>query len=264
MDEIDQKNRCSVEQVKQREIARLIGLTGQLLFQHGAESKIICDACERLGLALGLDQVEMSLSANAIVVTAIYDGHCITTTRRSPDRGINMQVVIDVHAIIFSAEREELNANEVKEKLDAISPKRYNALLVAVLIGLSCASFSRLSGGDERIFLITFLASFVAMLVRQQIAHRHFNPLLNFACAAFVATTISSSAVVFSIGNLPEVAMASSVLFLVPGFPLVNAMSDAVKGYTNMALARWTFASLLIFATVLGILAGMNLTGVWG
>ncbi len=114
------KNTRSGERVNQREIARLFGLTGLLLLQHGAESKIICDVCERLGLALGLEQVEISLSANAIVVTAIYDGHCITTIRHSPDRGINMKVVIDVHAIIFSAERGELNVKKVKAELNGI------------------------------------------------------------------------------------------------------------------------------------------------
>jgi len=58
--------------------------------------------------------------------------------------------------------------------------------------------------------------------------------------------------------------MASSVLMLVPGFPLINAVSDMVKGFSNMGIARWTMASLLTLSTSAGIVAAMNVLGVWG
>ena len=132
------------------------------------------------------------------------------------------------------------------------------------MIGLSCASFSRLAGGDWPVFMMTFLASSLGMIVRQEIGHRHFNPLLNFGITAFVTTLISSQAVIYNIGNTPFLAMASSVLMLVPGFPLINAVADMVKGYVNMGIARWTFATLLTLSTSIGIVGAMNLVGVWG
>ncbi len=86
-------------------------------------------------------------------------------------------------------------------KLNQISPERYNRWLVVLMIGLSCASFSRLAGGDWLVFMMTFIASSIGMIVRQEIGHRHFNPLLNFAVTAFVTTSISAQAVIYSIGN---------------------------------------------------------------
>ena len=112
--------------------------------------------------------------------------------------------------------------------------------------------------------MMTFLASSLGMIVRQEIGHRQFNPLLNFGITAFVTTLISSQAVIYHIGNIPFLAMASSVLMLVPGFPLINAVADMVKGYVNMGIARWTFATLLTLATSIGIVGAMNLVGVWG
>ncbi len=132
------------------------------------------------------------------------------------------------------------------------------------MIGLSCAAFSHLAGGDLGVFAMTFLASAGGMTVRQEIGHRHFNPLLNFAVTAFVTTLISAQAVIFDIGNLPTVAMASSVLMLVPGFPLINSVADMLKGHINMGIARFTMASLLTLATCLGIVAAMEVTGIWG
>ena len=132
------------------------------------------------------------------------------------------------------------------------------------MIGLSCSSFSRLAGGDWTVFAITFVASAVGMFVRQEIGHRHFNPLLNFAATAFVTSVISAQAVIYQLGNKPTIVMASSVLMLVPGFPLINSVADMLKGYVNVGIARFVMASLLTLATCLGIIAAMSITGVWG
>jgi uncharacterized membrane protein YjjP (DUF1212 family) len=249
---------------KQREISRLVAKAGQMLLQHGAESSLVSDVSRRLGIAVGADDVEISLSASSLVITTMIDEHCMTTARRAPDRGINMRAVTEIQRICIMSEKGLLDCHEATVKLDAISPERYNRWLVVVMIGLSCASFSRLAGGDWPVFMMTFLASSLGMIVRQEIGHRHFNPLLNFGITAFVTTLISSQAVIYNIGNTPFLAMASSVLMLVPGFPLINAVADMVKGYVNMGIARWTFATLLTLSTSIGIVGAMNLVGVWG
>ncbi|WP_428772861.1 threonine/serine exporter family protein [Vibrio sp.] len=251
-------------QSKQRAISRLVAKAGQMMLAHGAESTLVGDIMRRIGLASGMSEVEVALSANALTVTTLMNDHCITTTRSCADRGINMRVITQIQRICIMMEKGILDYDLAKKKLDAISPERYNRWLVVWMIGLSCASFSRLAGGDWSVFAMTFIASAVGMVVRQEIGHRHFNPLLNFAMTAFVTTLISAQAVIFAIGNLPTVVMASSVLMLVPGFPLINSVADMLKGHINMGIARFVMASLLTLATCLGIVGAMGVTGVWG
>ncbi|WP_261834627.1 threonine/serine exporter family protein [Vibrio ishigakensis] len=249
---------------KQRAVSRLIAQAGQMLHAHGAESALIGGIMQRIGLACGMDEVEVSLTANALVVTTLYKDHCITTTRRCPDRGINMRVITEVQRICIMLEKGILNFELAKSKLDNITPERYNRWLVVFMIGLSCASFSHLAGGDLGVFVMTFISSAIGMVVRQEIGHRHFNPLLNFAVTAFVTSLISAQAVVFDIGNQPHIAMASSVLMLVPGFPLINSVADVLKGYINMGIARFVMASLLTLATCLGIVAVGGILNIFG
>ncbi len=151
-----------------------------------------------------------------------------------------------------------------RKNLNQISPERYNRWLVVVMIGLSCAAFARLAGGDWTVFTMTFIASAAGMIVRQEIGHRQFNPLVNFTVTSFVTSIISAQAIIYQLGNKPTIVMASSVLMLVPGFPLINAVADMLKGYINMGIARFVMASLLTLATSLGIVAAMSVTGVWG
>ncbi|MGC7887872.1 threonine/serine exporter family protein [Vibrio anguillarum] len=248
---------------KQRLVSRLIAQAGQMLLAHGAESTLVGDIMRRMGAACGMSEVEVSLSASSLVLTTVYDGHCITTARRCPDRGINMRVVTQVQRICIM-EKGILDYSLAQKKLNQISPERYNRWLVVVMIGLSCAAFARLAGGDWTVFTMTFIASAAGMIVRQEIGHRQFNPLVNFTVTSFVTSIISAQAIIYQLGNKPTIVMASSVLMLVPGFPLINAVADMLKGYINMGIARFVMASLLTLATSLGIVAAMSVTGVWG
>ena len=92
------------EQSLQRTVTRLCIQCGLFLLQHGAESALVDELSTRLGLALGMDSVESAISSNAIVLTTIKDGQCLTSTRKNQDRGINMHVVTEVQHIVILAE----------------------------------------------------------------------------------------------------------------------------------------------------------------
>ncbi|MDN3609010.1 threonine/serine ThrE exporter family protein [Vibrio ostreicida] len=249
---------------QQRRVSRLIAQAGQLLLAHGAESTLVTDLTQRIGLASGMDSVDVSLSARSLVITTIYHTHCITTVRCCLDRGINMQVVTRVQRICILLERGIFDVDLAQKQLDQVHPQHYNRWLVAFMIGLSCAAFGGLAGGNELVVIMTFIASVVGITVRQELSLRHFNPLINFSVTAFFTTLISAQAVIHDLGNAPFLVMASSVLMLVPGFPLINAVSDMLKGEINMGVTRFVMASLLTLATCLGIVAAMSVTGVRG
>ncbi|MFA6285770.1 MAG: threonine/serine exporter family protein [Opitutaceae bacterium] len=253
----------------QREVTRLCAQTGVMLLQHSAESALVESVSRRLGLALGMDSVEIALMANGITVTTIREGRCHTTVRRNIDRGINMHVVTEVQRAILLTEEKKLDLAGIARRLDEIKPFRYPRWLVSVMVGLSCAAFARLGllarGADADLgtFVLTFVASGVAMHVRQWLAHLHFNPLVNFATAAFVATSIAAQGVIHHWVDSPKVAMSACVLLFVPGFPLINAVSDMVKGYINTGISRGVMAVLLLLACCGGIVLAMTVWNAW-
>jgi uncharacterized membrane protein YjjP (DUF1212 family) len=240
-----------------------------MLLQHGAESALVESVARRLGLALGMDTVEIALMANGITITTITGGHCHTTVRRNLDRGINMHVVTEVQRTMLQVEEKTLDLAGVSRRLDAIKPLRYPRWLVSVMVGLSCAAFARLgllargAEADLNTYLLTFVASAVAMQVRQHLAHLHFNPLVNFAAAAFVATSIAAQGVIHGWVDNPKIAMSACVLLFVPGFPLINAVSDMVKGYINTGISRGVMAVLLLLACCSGIVLAMTVWNAW-
>ncbi|WP_170975291.1 threonine/serine exporter family protein [Martelella alba] len=242
----------------QRDITRVCIECALLLLQHGAESMLVEQLSTRLGLALGVGRVESSISANAVVLTTLVDDYCLTSTRKNQDRGINMHVVTQVQHIVIMAEHHLLDVGDVSKRFAAIKPFRYPRWMMVGIVGLSCGCFSRLNGGGWDAFVVTLLASGLAMYVRQVLTARQMNPLINFCITAFVAT--SASGLLLRLPQFQDtslVAMPASVLLLVPGFPLINAVADMFKGHVNTGLARWTMASLLTLAICIGIVLAM-------
>lgn len=246
------------------DLAPLCAETALKLLQHGAESALVESLSRRVGLALGAERVEIALMANAATVTVRISGRSKTTVRRNEDRGINMHVVMEVQRLVLEVEGGRLDRMQYRARLLAVEPFHYSRWLVVVAVALSCASFARLSGADLPGCGVVLVASGLAMAVRQQLAHLHFSPLVVFCVTAFVATSITAIGFVYRIGGTPKAAMAASVLLLVPGYPLINSVSDMVKGYINTGISRGMFALLLSGATTVGIIAAMSLWQVWG
>ena len=154
-----------MEHKYQREVTRVCVQTALLLLQHGAESTVVVQMAQRLGIALGVESVECALTANAVVLTTLSDNHCITTARKNTDKGINMQMVTDVQRIVIAVEHHLYDLEIAQRKLNQLKPLKYNRWLVVFMIGLSCAAFAHLSGGDWVICGITFVAAAIAMFV---------------------------------------------------------------------------------------------------
>lgn len=250
------------ESILQLDITRVCIESALLVLQHGAESALIEQLSTRLGIALGADRVESSITANAIVLTTIIKGKCKTSTRRNIDRGINMQVITEVQKIVIMAENSLLDIQEVTMRLQHIKPLRYPRALVIVVVGLSCACFCLLNKGDYNAAFITFVASSSAMFIRLILAGKQINPLINFCISAFIATSISGLLLSLRFfEGASNIAMAASILLLVPGFPLINAVSDMFKGHVNTGLARWIMASLLALSTCIGVVSAISLWG---
>ncbi|MCU0494182.1 MAG: threonine/serine exporter family protein, partial [Chloroflexaceae bacterium] len=176
-----------------RDVTELALWAGQLLLQHGAEAARVEETVHRLGTGLGCDWMDILVSPNVIIVTAVSGEEFRTRVRRVANIGVNLSIVSEVSDVSRGVAEGRLNRAKVRTALRRIGklPHRYNRWLVAFMVGLACASFSRLFGGDWAVFGVTFGAASVAQVVRQELVRRYFNTLLVVISTAFVAGVIA-------------------------------------------------------------------------
>ena len=65
--------------------------------------------------------------------------------------------------------------------------------------------------------------------------------------ASFVASGISGLGVLFDVGQSPTIAVATSVLFLIPGVPMINGIIDLMHGHIIVGQARAMLGAVISF-----------------
>ncbi|MBX3060993.1 MAG: threonine/serine exporter family protein [Anaerolineae bacterium] len=236
---------------------------GQMLLQHGANSLRVEESVHRLGTGLGCDWLDVVVRTESLTITATSGDEFRTKTRRVVRLGINMGRITalnDLSRRVAEGQLDRFQARTVLTQIDQ-QPGAYNRWLVVGMVGLACAAFSRLFGGDWPVFGVTFVAAAVAMLTRQELIRRQLNPFLMVTACAFVAGLIASSAAWLHLSQQPQIAMSAAVLLLAPGVPLINAAHDLIRGYMSNGVARGVTGLLISLAIAVGLLLAILLTG---
>lgn len=220
-----------------RDVIDLALWAGQMLLQNGAESLQVEETVHRLGTGLGCDWLEIFISPNAIVITAISHGEFRTKLRRVVNVGANFLIVTEINTLVNRVLNGERDRAWLRGELARISQLQpvYPRWVTAVMVGVACGAFSQLFGGDITIFAVTTIASTIAQWIRQSLQRGLFNAYFVVAVTAFTAGAIAGLAEVFHLGNQPQLALASAVLLLVPGVPLINSIQDLIKGLRSPA-----------------------------
>ena len=112
-------------------------------------------------------------------------------------------------------------------------------------------SFERNSDLDWVAVGIVFTSTLAGFSARQQLTKAGVNHFIIFILSAFVASLCASSALRFDC--TAGTAIATSVLFLVPGVPLINGVIDIVEGHVLIGCSRLIGALLLILCIAVGL-----------
>jgi uncharacterized membrane protein YjjP (DUF1212 family) len=130
----------------------------------------------------------------------------------------------------------------------------YPRFIILSSVALAGSAFCALFGGKGVELTVAFVATFVGMFVRQESLKKRFNPYVSIFFASFTASIISGLSMKLGLGNSPELAFATSVLFLVPGVPLINSFTDMIDGNILNGVVRGIHGLIIAFAIALGLL----------
>lgn len=248
-----------------RDIVDLALWTGQLLLQHGANASRTEETVHHLGTGLGCDWLDVLISPDAVVITTTSHEEFRTKARRVVRfGGVDMAVVAAVSELSYQVSAGELDRFETRARLEEIDkrPLNYPRPLLILLVGLACAAFSQLFGGDWPVFAATWLAASSGMGVRLWLRRRNFNFVPQVVITAFVAGLLASLATLLNWGSQPQIALVASVLLLVPGVPLVNAFHDLLSSHDITGLARGVHGGMISLGIAVGLSLALAVTGI--
>jgi uncharacterized membrane protein YjjP (DUF1212 family) len=237
---------------------------GQLLMENGAESQRVEQSVRVIGEALGCDWGNVLVSHNALMVTHVSGGDFRTKLRRIQAMNVDMSLIEALSHIVHRVQEGTLDRQGLRLQLGSVAASRhYGRGITSVAVGLACASFCRLFGGDVPAVITTLGAATAGVLVRYACRDRRLNAFIAAVAAALSAGgVVGATHAVLGLPAAPEPALAASVLLLVPGVPAINSVEDVIKGHLVVGLARATTGILTILAAAIGLILAMRLTAV--
>ncbi|MBL8146735.1 MAG: threonine/serine exporter family protein [Anaerolineae bacterium] len=246
------------------ELADVVDLAlwaGTLLMHSGAESERVEETVHRIGTALGANWLDILVSPNVLIITtSSVDGEFRTKVRRISSLAVRLDIVDAVNDLSRRIEVERLDRAQVRAAMEQIARLQpYNHWLVALMVGAACAALSWMVGGDEIVFVVTFVAATAAQVVRLIMQRRSYNVFLTTVAAATVAAFIASTAALWNLSPRGQVAISSAVLLLVPGVHLINAAEDIIKGHMLTGLTRGFIGAIITLAIAIGITLALGL-----
>ena len=132
---------------------------------------------------------------------------------------------------------------------------------VLILTSLANSAFCRLFGGDWFAMLIVLVSTLAGYRLKQIMLEDGCDIRLTFLCASFFSASISVGGHIFNIGTTPELAIGTSVLYLIPGVPYINSVSDMIYRHYLCAFSRFLDAAVLTACLSAGLCVGMLILG---
>jgi uncharacterized membrane protein YjjP (DUF1212 family) len=246
------------------EFSQILLETSALLMESGAHCERIHRNIQRLASNSPF-LVEMFISFNAISVSLSDKSNpqiVHTATKAIKHHGIHFGIVTNTSVLTWKLHDEEISFEELQTQLNALKDTpRHPVWVVRFFIGIACACLCVLVGGNWIDSACTFTASIVGLIVKQEMAKKKFNLMVVFMAASLTTTLIAGMNVLYGLGSFPESSVATAVLFLIPGVPLINGIIDLLKGYMSIGIARGTFAGFLLLCIAVGMFVGISLIG---
>ncbi|WP_163712201.1 threonine/serine exporter family protein [Mangrovibacterium lignilyticum] len=239
-----------------QELSKILLEVGSLLMASGANSSRIRITIMRIASAYGFS-AELLITHRALMLTVFDEesDYFHSSLKRTSPHGANFKMVSGISRMSWRIVEEGWDYGKVWAEIDRLkSLPHYPRLIILATVALAGASFCRLFGGGPVEMLITYIATFCGLFIRQEAVKKGFNAYLCIFFAAFTSCLIAGSAVKFQLSVNPEHAFATSVLYLIPGIPLINSLSDLLEGNIMNGLVRGMNGLMIAFSIALGML----------
>ena len=216
------------------------------LMAVGSHTSRIVKNVTRIAESFGFG-VDMTIFQRNITMTVKHsEDYSIRRTyvRRIPAMALNFRTISDLSALSWEAYDHHPGLHELQLRFNTIvNTPRMSRWMVLLLVACANAAFCRL----------VWIATLAGFFIRQELTKLQVNHMVIFIICSFIASLTAALGVFCNLGATQDIALGTSVLFLIPGVPLINSILDILEGHVLVGLSRTINATILIICIALGL-----------
>lgn len=217
---------------------------------------------------MGFDAVSLGLSIDSITACVRRSEERATSMREIGPPGINALRIAELEQLAKTLAPGSA-PGDIAVKLAEIESMKplYSRGQIAAAVGVASGAFAFLNGAAAPEMIATAIGGAIGQWFRAWLSHRQLN---QFGVAALSAAAASGIFVLaaalarqagFGFAHYPA-GFIASVLFLIPGFPLIAGLFDLLQHQTVAAVTRLAYGVMILLAVALGLSIVIALGGV--
>lgn len=236
-------------------------LAGEIMAQSGAETFRVEDTMTRILKTSNLKVIEVFVTTTGFMATlSDSDIQPITEVKRINKRVSNLSLINEVNQISRDLCDGKITVEEAYNQLGSIrSKKTYSGLIIIFATVVSTGGFTGLFGGTLLDCLIAAANGLLLILIGRLLANKVERTFMKDAAESLSIAFFTMICTLFLNHIHPDTIIIGSIMPLVPGVPITNAIRDTLQGDYMSGTARAVEAFVISAGIALGIGFGMGL-----
>ena len=245
------------------EIIEACLLAGKIMLQCGAETYRVEDTMTRMAAAFGISETHSYVTPTGIIFSAGGVEPTKTKLIRILERSTDLKKVAMVNSISRQISSGDLSLQEAIGQLKEIETLKmtFPLMMQVAASSISSGCFLIMFNGNWNDFIPAMISGGVGYL--SFVSFHRFVPIKFFSefLASFIIGLLSLFFVKIGVGHQLDKIIIGSVMPLVPGLLITNAIRDLMAGHLVSGLSKGAEAFLTAFGIGSGIAAVLTFLG---
>ena len=234
------------------ELARVITKAGRILTENGAEIWRVEDTMYRLAKAYGATTVDSYATPTLLIISFTAEGRLTHNMKRVSSRSVDLSKMDAINSLSRQVCTQGMDVEKFDALLDEIDQQNNgNFMLHSLGSAICCFGFALFFGASLIEALIAAVIGVIVKLIADTLSQYFPSDFFIHLISAFTLTVLASILTGFFGANRDIVAI-SSLMILVPGLAITNAIRDSVGGDLLSGLSRATEALFIAVALAVG------------
>lgn len=228
---------------------------GKLLIESGAEIYRVEETMVRLCTCFHeVEDAQSFVTPTGIMFSVTVDRKTVTKVLRVKSRGTDLNCIDKINDLSRRATTHNYSIEEIWNELqDIAQEKRYSFPTTLFFGALSALGFAIFFHGTWKEALVAFMIGMLIKTLSFLLEKREWNVFFTNACSAGLAAVAALGFQVLDQSIRSDIVIISSIMLLVPGLAITNAVRDTMAGDYLSGVSRATEAFLIAVAIAVGI-----------
>jgi len=229
---------------------------GVVMLESGAETYRVEDSINRILATSKSTDIESFVTPTGLFVSMSGDdGQHHSYVKRVSKRSIHLSKIEGANDISRRYCQGAITietANHLLNDIDQLTG--YNPKVMIIAISLASGLFALVLGGSYGDAIVTLIAGLVLALFKSWLSDRDISQFFIDLIGGFL-TTITGLTILylFKIGDNKDIILISSIMPLVPGVAITNAIRDTLHGHLVSGSARILDAFIIAASIATGV-----------